>query len=105
VLEYNKNYDNVDRRSFVCQNLHEEECYLIVQLKRTVCEYFIDQTNLDAKDPHHDCNNSGCSDIVSECLCPLRLFINQEKNQELRSHLDKLMDHNDDVTDLAVRKY
>ena len=41
---------------------------------------------------------------MSECLCPLRLFIKQENCQELKSHLDKLMDHNDDVTDLEVSK-
>ena len=39
---------------------------------------------------------------MSECLCPLRLYIQQEKCQELRRHLDKLMDHNDDVTDEEV---
>ena len=43
-------------------------------------------------------------DLVSECLCPLRLYIKQEKYPWLKSHLDKLMDHNDDVTNEEVRK-
>ena len=56
TLECNINDVRVDGRSFVCRDLHTEECDLIIQLKATVCKLVVDQTNIDLKNQHHDCD-------------------------------------------------